>query len=97
MPSLYEGFPVSIIEALSVNLNCVLSSNISKETKVINDKVKFLSLDDPIEKWYCEIKYMAYNKTSFENTKEILIKKGFDIMSNVNVLEKIYLGDGYGK
>lgn len=50
MPSLYEGLPISAVEAQAAGVKLVLSTEVSKET-VLSDNVQFKSLNDPPEEW----------------------------------------------
>lgn len=50
MPSLWEGLPVSVVEAQCSGLNCVISDVIDQDVN-ITDTVTFVSLDDPAEVW----------------------------------------------
>ena len=50
MPSRWEGFPVTLIEAQSMGLPCVISDVINEEV-VLTDKVYRVSLDAPVGAW----------------------------------------------
>jgi glycosyltransferase EpsF len=90
MPSLHEGFPVVLIEAQSIGLNCILSDLIPKEVDLELGLLKFVSLEK-MQLWE--------EKLSSLNSKEVigidkcsikLKKLGFDIEHNVNILKNIY-------
>lgn len=84
-PSLYEGFPVTLIEAQVSGLPCVISDTISDEV-ILNDNVKQVSLNEKAKVWAditlengcreCE-----YDK--FENSE-------FSIMNTIKKLYEIY-------
>lgn len=50
MPSLFEGVPVTGIEAQFSELPCVFSTKVPKEVS-FTDKCKFIGLGDGVEKW----------------------------------------------
>ena len=50
LPSLYEGLPVVGVEAQATGSLCILSDDMTKETKVL-DTTKFLSLNQGAKKW----------------------------------------------
>lgn len=91
MPSLYEGFPVSIVESLAAGTPCVVSENISKETNLIDGMVKYISIQEEPKKWYEEIKKISNKNFNKSNIKSILEEKGYSIEKTTEKLQKIYL------
>lgn len=85
-PSLYEGLPVSMIEAQAAGIPCVVSTGVTKEVKVTKN-VKFISLNESSNLWANEI--INYSKNKIDTRKE-LIERGFDIKTTIKVLEEIY-------
>ena len=94
LPSLYEGLPVVGVEAQATGNLCILSDDMTKETKVL-DSTKFMSLENTSEEWANAILKDAkwYKK---HDTKEEVSKYGFNIEKEAEKLEKKYyecLGD----
>ena len=89
LPSLYEGLPVVGVEAQASGLLCVLSTDMTKETKVL-DTTKFISLEESPEKWANTI-INSYKKFKRVNTIEEISKNGFNINEEVKNLEDKYL------
>lgn len=89
LPSLYEGLPVVGVEAQATGNLCILSDDMTKETKVL-DTTEFLSLKQSAQEWADTILILlkTYKK---HNTKDEISKYGFNIENEAKKLEKIYL------
>lgn len=84
MPSLFEGFPVTLVEAQASGLKCIVSDNISKETDICNC-VNFLSLD--IDKWTD----MIINLKKRDKDSVIEMNE-FNILNTVEIIERNFYG-----
>lgn len=76
MPSLYEGFPVTLLEAQTAGLPCVISNTITREVDVIGN-IKFLGLDMPQREW--AIRIAACMGKHDENAACKVKQAGYDI------------------
>lgn len=92
LPSLFEGLPLVSVEAQASGLPCIIADTVSEEAKV-TELVEFLSLETSPDKWADAI----LSKVSEKDRKEVsqravvdLTEAGFDIVKNVEDLEKIY-------
>jgi glycosyltransferase involved in cell wall biosynthesis len=87
MTSIHEGLPIVAVEAQSTGLPCVLSKNISTETKLA-DNVCFVGLDESLDTWSEKIEQTKLlERSSGEKTLKFL---GFDETSAIKVVEDLY-------
>lgn len=87
LPSLYEGLPISLVEAQASGLLCLVSDNVPRESDVTG-LCRFLSIDDP-EKWveaYSELK--SFNR---RDMREVIKSAGYDIEATSKWLQDFYI------
>ncbi|RSU06044.1 hypothetical protein CBF34_02730 [Vagococcus penaei] len=85
-PSLYEGVPLTLVEAQVNGLPCVVSDTISSEVDIFKN-VNFISLSENIDIW---IKKIVDSKRIIV-TQEMFECSGYDIMTEIKKMENIYL------
>ena len=92
-PSLFEGLPISLLEAQANGIPILTSSNISKEVK-INDNCIYYSLKESSINWANKLIYIKENlkRNSYENLFKFFDLYGFDIKIEVKKVEKILMG-----
>lgn len=92
LPSLYEGLPVTMIEAQSSGLPCTISDRVPKQCDVTGN-VQIIGLDDSPSQWAKKIwdQYSAHDKSERANGADIVTDAGFDIKANAEWLQKFYV------
>ncbi len=88
LPSLFEGVPLTIIEAQANGLKCIISDKIDKKAIILKDKITILELND--EKWVKTIKIIK-KEYDREINNESFEKNHYNIEKESKKLEKIYL------
>ena len=88
-PSLYEGLPVTMIEAQAAGLPCVMSDQISEECIVTNGLVSAENLNESPEIW-AEV-VLEQKDIIRENHSDEIIEAGYDIESATYNIQKFYL------
>ena len=88
-PSLYEGLPVTMVEAQAAGLPCVISNNVPSECIITEELVTKCSLNDSEDIWVNHI-LKSINKQRRDTRKEI-INAGFDIKESAKKLQEFYL------
>lgn len=85
-PSLYEGFPMVLIEAQCSGVNIIMNETIDSATQVVNNICTALPLDKT--KWIDYIKKVQIIDKDRDFDGRLI---AFDINQNINVLKELYL------
>lgn len=98
-PSIWEGFPVSVLEAQTSGLICLISDTITKDVK-ITKRINYFSLDE-LDDWVTFLNSLTANEYLNRAVGELEMKKlmPFDSKNVAKELECFYLSiiDNYGK
>lgn len=92
MPSLYEGFPLTLVEEQSNGLYCIVSDRITEKVNLTGN-MRFIPIDQGPKLWADEIlKFdpLVDRKTFSEQAIGNVRKKGFDIQLTANFLSDYY-------
>lgn len=87
-PSLYEGLPLTIVEAQAAGLPVLTSGAVPKEADIGAGLLHWLSLSDPQEKWADMAIELSIG--DHVDTYEQVLASGYDINNTVQCLVEIY-------
>jgi glycosyltransferase involved in cell wall biosynthesis len=88
-PSLYEGLPVTLIEAQAAGLKIIASDSITDEVK-LTDLIEIVSLKQSGEYWAEKVLQYA-NGYKRRNTSKEICRAGYDAQENTKLLERFYI------
>ena len=88
MPSLYEGLPLTGVEAQAAGLPCFFSDTITKELK-LTENAMYLSIQEPAAVWAERILSFDLSAKRHDFDREIR-SQGFDIRTTAARLNRLY-------
>tara|TARA_B110000503_G_scaffold142338_1_gene238803 strand:- start:9076 stop:10188 length:1113 start_codon:yes stop_codon:yes gene_type:complete len=91
MPSLYEGFPVVLVESQSVGLPALISDKISSEVDMKVNLIEFESLNSGVSNWVDKLlKLKSKEQLALKLRLQKIAEQGFDIHSSNKLLMNLY-------
>ena len=94
LPSLFEGLPVTMVEAQAAGLPCTISDRVPGQC-AITGNVQVVALDAAPEEWARRILAQAARPAVADRAQgpELVAKAGFDITANAAWLQRFYLDE----
>ena len=89
-PSIFEGLPVTLIEAQSTGLNCLISDRIPKEV-IVTQRMHVMSLNQTAEQWAEQLLQLAASTKERTSTLQQVIDAGYDVSKNAPLLQDFYI------
>lgn len=89
LPSLYEGFPLVLVESQANGLQCVISDNITKDID-LTGLVQYGSIQN-IQEWVGLLEKAKSNSVEREKYSELVREKGFGIEDSALKIQEYFL------
>ncbi len=92
LPSLFEGFPVAVVEAQANGLPCIVSNKVTSEVK-ITDLVSFIGISDrDAEEWVNNLLNIELLRDRIK-FNEMVFNAGYDVHYVASKMKGIFFGD----
>lgn len=88
-PSLYEGVPLTVVEAQAAGLRIYMSDKVSKEC-ILTENIKVIPLSHSAKKWANEIQNLIISGFQKKKMVEEIKSVKYDIEENAKWLQRFY-------
>lgn len=82
LPSHYEGLPVSTVEAQASGIHCVISSNVSRMTKISN-LIEYVDITDKNAWERVILEKLSKAESTIQTRTQVMLNPEFDIRNSV--------------